>query len=107
MISAVLDRAARTLERRLAQLEERLTRGDDTAWPEYATAAASLATVSAQLSPEATGRLLTTGELATRIGVSPKTILRRKARGQLKPALVLGKRGRGAIRWRGDEAVAR
>lgn len=97
-----LDRAARNLEARLAELEKRLA--DGAGWFEYAAVAASLATVRAQLTPEASGRLLTTRELADRMGVSPKTVLRRKAKGQLRPAVQLGERGRAAIRWRADAA---
>ena len=48
--------------------------------------------------------LLTTGELATRLQVSPRTIRRRRKAGELTPALQLGKR---VLRWRPDTAVSR
>jgi hypothetical protein len=37
--------------------------------------------------------------MADRLSVSPKTLLKHKARGDLKPAVQRGK----LIRWRGDE----
>ena len=46
------------------------------------------------------GELLSTKDLADRLGVTPKTLLRRRAKGELKPALELGERGRAAFRWR-------
>jgi hypothetical protein len=68
--------------------------------PEYAAVAASLATVLAQASLGAgRGELLTTVEMAGRLGIAPKTLLKHKAAGVVKPALQRGK----LIRWRGDE----
>jgi hypothetical protein len=54
------------------------------------------------VTPGASGELLTTKELAERIGVSPRMLLKRRKAGQATPALVLGKRGRAAIRWSSD-----
>jgi hypothetical protein len=34
-----------------------------------------------------------------------RPFLKRKARGAVRPAVVLGKRWRSALRWRGDEAA--
>lgn len=94
-----LIRAERRLVERLEQLEARLDGGDPEAWREYAGMATALAAIAPQLTPEATGGLLTTRELAERLHVHPKTILRRRKRGELQPAAVLGHRGRAALRW--------
>ena len=40
------------------------------------------------------------GRLVERLGISSKTLLRRKASGEMRPAMVLGRRGRAAVRWR-------
>ena len=100
-----LERAARRLGERLAELEERLQQDDGGAWNDYLATVNTLAAVLPELSPEKRGRLMTTAELAERIGIAPKTLLRRRKRGETKPAVVLGKRGSGALRWRGDEVT--
>jgi predicted DNA-binding transcriptional regulator AlpA len=79
-------------------LAARIKAGDDV-WAEYLAALQGLVAVAGQLAPEASGRMLTTAELAERLGVSSKTILRRKAKGELTPAVQLGERGRAALRW--------
>ncbi len=96
-----LTRAVDRLTHRLDQLEQRVGTGDETAWPEYREAARALAEILAQLAPERGGALLTTAEMAERYGISPKTLLRRKARGEVRPAVQRGK----LIRWRGDEVA--
>jgi hypothetical protein len=45
---------------------------------------------------------LTTAEMARRMGIAPKTLLKHKALGKVRPAIQRGK----LIRWRGDEATA-
>jgi hypothetical protein len=62
-----------------------------------------LAAVLPSIAPERRGALLTTAQMAERMNVTPKTLLRRKARGLIRPAMVLGKRGSGALRWSGTE----
>ncbi len=96
-----LDRAVRRLADRLDQLDRRLEAGDELAWAEYRETARALAEILAQLAPERRGALLTTAEMAERYGISPKTLLRRKARGEVQPAVQRGK----LIRWRGDEVA--
>jgi len=59
----------------------------------------ALAAVLLQLAPGARGELLTTAEMAGRLGITSKTLLRRKSKDKLRPALAKGK----LIRWRGDE----
>ena len=104
-LTVQLDRTARLLADRLSQLEERLQSGDqsghEAAWRSYSETAMALASVLAQVSPGKRGELLTTAEMAARLNLAPKTLLKRKARGEIRPALQRGK----LIRWRGDEAV--
>lgn len=66
---------------------------------ENAVALATLATLAEQR-----GDLVSTRQLAERLGVSARTIRRRRKAGELKPALELGKR---VLRWRPDAAVMR
>jgi hypothetical protein len=94
-----LDQAQRRLVQRLQQLEDRLRAGDDAGWAAYADAAAALAAILTQIGQENAGHLLSTRQLADRLGVSSKTVLRRRKAGDLAPALQLGLRGRAALRW--------
>ncbi len=93
-----LARAERRLVGRLEELERRLDAGDD-AWREYSEAAAALAAVAPLTVPGANGALLTTAEMAGRLGITSKTLLRKRARGEIQAAAVLGQRGRAALRW--------
>jgi hypothetical protein len=95
-----LSRALVRLASRLEALEHRLDVGEDV-WLEYATLAAHLATVLAQAAPGGQGRLLTTREMAELVGVTPKSLLRAKAKGRVKPAHQLGR----LIRWKGSEVA--
>ena len=103
MISTVialrLQRAAQRLVDRLAQLETRLHDDEAAAWSEYRATAEALAVILPNIAPGRSGELLTTKQMAARLQVEAKTLLRRKARGDLRPAVVRGK----FIRWRGDE----
>jgi hypothetical protein len=96
-----LDRAGRMLAERLARLEDRVRGGDEAAWGAYAETARTLALLLPTLAPERRGELLTTAEMAARIGITSKTLLRRKARGEIRPAVQAGK----LIRWRGSETL--
>jgi hypothetical protein len=78
----------------LEQLESRLAGGDPEIRREYVSLAATLATITAQLTPEATGQALTTAGLAERLQLSPRTIRRYKKIGKLTPLL-----NGGAVRW--------
>ncbi len=98
----VLAHAADRLVRRLQELEARLEGGDES-WPDYLATLQVLALVAGQVTQERRGALLTTKELAARWGVAPKTLLRWKRRGVVKPALETGQRGRGAVRWRAEK----
>src|SRR4030095_3086391 len=90
-----LEHAAAKLCARLGALEDRLD-AEPEIWPEYAQLAAAIAAILPALRPEARG-LMTTSQLAERLGVSPKTVLRRRKAGALTPAVELGKRGRAAL----------
>jgi hypothetical protein len=92
---------ARRLAERLAQLDARVRAGDEGAWPEYIAAASGLAALLPHVAPERRDALLTTAEMAARLGVAPKTLLRHRAAGAIQPAVVRGK----LIRWRGTEAL--
>jgi hypothetical protein len=82
-----------------------LEEGQDAAWADLFQAINTLATVAPMVAPGARGELLSTKEMAERLGIAPKTLLKRKSRGQVTPALQLGRRGRAAIRWKGDEVA--
>ena len=96
-LTLVLSRAERRLIDRLEQLESQLDAGENV-WTEYLATITALATLPAR--GDRVGELLTTKELAARLSVSPKTLLRRKKANQIAPALQLGKRGRAALRWK-------
>jgi len=96
---SAFQRAAQRLAARLERLEARLSGDDDAVWREYRETVAALASVLAQMTPGRSGELLTTAQMAERLHVTPKTLLKRKAKGQISPAVQQGK----LIRWRGNE----
>jgi hypothetical protein len=96
-----LTRAAIRLADRLDELERRLEAGDEAAMAEYRETAQALAVITPALAPERGGSLLTTAQMAERLAISPKTLLKRKARGEIQPALTRGK----FIRWSSREAL--
>lgn len=97
-VRLALTRIERRLVERVAQLEARLDAGDESAWSAYCDTAATLATIAPLVAPGAGGKLMTTGEMAHLMNISPKTLLRRRARGEVQ-AIQLGRRGRAALRW--------
>ena len=101
-MTATLDRAALMLVARVVDLEGRIQSGEDALWGGYTDAVQTLALVVSTLSPECRGELLTTREMAARLRIRPKTLLKRKGKGQIHPALQAGK----LIRWRGTETVS-
>jgi len=100
LIRPVLERTALRLADRLVHLEATLDI-DAAAWHQYIATASALAEVLDHLAPGRGGELLTTAEMAGRIGITSKTLLKHKAKGQVRPALQRGK----LIRWRGDEVA--
>lgn len=97
----VLERSVGLIVGRIAQLEDRVQQGDETLWAEYRQMLDTLTKVLDHVAPGRRGELLTTAEMAARLNVSPKTLLRRKAKGDVQPMV---QRGR-FIRWKGDEIV--
>src|SRR5439155_18079322 len=93
-----LIRAATRFVERTEKLEPQLD--DPESWREYFATVTALATIVPQIRPEMTGELLTTAQMAARLGIAPKTLLRQKASGKVTPAMILGQRGRAALRWR-------
>lgn len=93
-----LGRAERRLIERLEQLEAKLAAGDESAWGAYCEATTALAALATATVPGASGELISTRAMAERMGVAPKTLLRRAKAGQIEPVR-LGKRGRAAYRW--------
>src|SRR5262249_7445443 len=97
-LTVALQRAARLLATRLEALEGEVDR-EPSRWPEYVATVNALAALLPNLAPERGGALLTTAEMAGRLGISAKTPPPRKADGGIRRALQRGK----LIRWRGDE----
>jgi hypothetical protein len=100
-LTVALLRGARLLDVRLTQLEERLLSGDETAWRDYLVTLEAAVKLDHQLTPGAHGEMVSTRAMAERLGIKPKTLLRRKAKGQVTPAMQAGR----LIRWKGTEAV--
>ena len=95
----------RHLAERLRELRQRVAADDTTAWAEYRDTAPILATVLVQLAADAErrGARLTTRDMAKKYSITSKTLLRRVARGEIRPDVQHGK----FIRWRGDELPSR
>jgi hypothetical protein len=100
--AATLHRAALLLRRRLEELELRVRSGDEEAWVELREVAVALVALEGELRG-ALPASLTTAEMAAKVGVSVRSLLRRKRRGEIKPAFQAGR----LIKWRGDEAGGR
>src|SRR5260370_36901251 len=94
---AVLERAVVRLQARAAALEQRIETGDESAWSAYVEAIEALAAVLPRLDRGADGALLSTAEMAHRLGGAPQTLRRHRARGGGPPAVPRGK----LIRWQG------
>ncbi len=84
------------------QLQDRVQANDESAWPEFLQTLHLLVDLQSALAPERVGAMLTTAEMATRFGISPKTLLKRKNRGEIEPALQHGH----LIRWTGRETLS-
>ena len=104
----VLQKAEPLLVKRLGQLQERLQTGDEAVWSEFLEVVKVLATLLPNLRPEAGGSMLTTKAMASRLGVSTKTLLRHKGKGRIQPAVEQGcGKGKGGklLRWTGQERL--
>ena len=98
LLPTVLQRSAGVLAARLVELEAEVA-DNESRWANYIATVHALAAIAPSLAPEHGGALLTTAEMAERLGISPKTLLRQKSTGGIRPAVQRGK----LIRWRGDE----
>jgi hypothetical protein len=88
---------------RLEALESLVQAGDESAWAAYLAAAQTLAALLPHTEPGAHGQLMTTAEMAARMNVSPKTLLRWRKNGNVPGKVHAernGARGRAALRWR-------
>lgn len=94
---ALLQAQGRLIER-LERLAPRVAADEEGCWSAYCEAASALAAIAPVIAPGAGGQMLTTEQLAERLQISPKTLLRRAKKGQVQP-LRLAARGRGALRW--------
>jgi hypothetical protein len=87
---------------RLAALEGRIREGDETAWSVYLVTLQVLVALLGHVEPPGRTRdLLTTKEMAERLGIAPKTLLAHRRRGSVRPAIKKGK----LIRWKGSERL--
>ncbi len=86
---------------RVQQLQDRVHARDESAWPEYVQILHLLVDLQSAVAPERVGAMLTTEEMAARFGISAKTLLKRKSRGELEPTLQQGH----LIRWSGRETL--
>ena len=100
-LTVALARATPRLVARLAELEARLAADDASAWPEYLETLSTLTRLVSASAPGSTGELLTTRQMATKLGLSAKTLLKHKATGAIRPALAKGK----CLRWNGSEVL--
>ena len=94
-----LERIAALLAGRVTDLEGRIHSGAADAWEPFLATVNTLAAVLPHITPGTRGELLTTKQMAERLGIAPKTLLKHKSNGAVKPALQRGK----LIRWKGDE----
>jgi hypothetical protein len=94
-------KAAPLLVQRLEQLQERLQAGEEALWPAFCDLLRTLAAVGPAVAPGAAGELLTTEQMADRLGIAPKTLLKHKAAGKIRPAVERGK----LLRWSGRESL--
>jgi hypothetical protein len=92
-----LERGRALLGNRVGVLERRVRDGDERAWPEYAAVLSALAALDG-CQPS---RLLTSAEMARVMGLSVKTLLKRKRQGNIRPAIAAGK----LLRWRADKLI--
>jgi len=100
MSASPLDRVTQRLADRLRDLDDRLD-DEPGLWPEYVGTVRALTAALDHVAPGRRGELLTTAQMAKRYGIAPKTLLKHKANGTIRPAMQRGK----FIRWKGDEAI--
>ena len=94
-ITLAMIEAEHRLLTRLQELGARLDAGEDHLWTEYL----SIITTINVLVPAERRPWVTTKEMATKLGVAPKTVRRLGTDGKLEHVR-FGARGTGAIRWK-------
>ncbi len=98
-----LHRVKTRLQARLVALETRLITEQDVevVWSEFVHALDVILRIEAQLAAQAPAApLLTTKEMADRLGISVRALLQRKKRGHIRPSVAHGK----ALSWRPEDA---
>src|SRR5262245_16308395 len=83
---------------RIETLVLAVEQGDENAWSPLCQSISALEALGRLSLPERHGRLLTVGELAERLKVTPKSALRMVSQGRLTPAIRNGR----FLRFRGD-----
>ncbi len=89
------------LTNRLELLQNRLQAGEEGLWIEVCEVVRTLTQLRTALLPEHGGPMLTTAQMASRLGVSPKTLLKHKKNGKIRPTEQQGK----LLRWSGQERL--
>ncbi len=97
----LLRKAEAVLTNRLEQLQSRLQAGEEGLWIELCEVVRTLTQLRTALLPEHGGPMLTTAEMAARLGIEAKTLLRHKKNGKIRPTVQQGKH----LRWNGQERL--
>jgi helix-turn-helix protein len=84
---------------RIAELALRVEAGDVDCWRPLCEALTAYQALKIIGSPDRAGRQLTTGEMAQRLGVRPKSLRRMVAEGRIQPTVKAGR----FTRWSGRE----
>jgi hypothetical protein len=94
--SALTVQVVQTLKRscvlllgRVVVLEKRVQDGDESAWATYVESVTTLSTLLPHRQPGAGGELLTTKQMAERLGISTKPLLKKRKNGGPRPAVTL------------------
>lgn len=96
-----LQKTEPALVRLVDALRGRIEAGDLTAGPELCEAVSALVAVTVATAPEARGTMLSTAEMAERLGISVSTLLKHKKAKTIVPVLQRGK----FLRWSGRETL--
>ena len=99
-----LHRVRNRLQARLVALETRIATDQDTeaVWREYVQVLDVFLRIEDRIATQAPAApLLTTKEMATRLGITTRTLLARKKRGHVRPSVAHGK----ALHWRPEDAL--
>jgi hypothetical protein len=90
------------LTARCESLARKVREGDEAAWARYVAVLSTIVAVLERLDGQRErGDVLTTKELAQKLGMRPDSLLRCKRRGLVTPAVAHGK----FIRWRAEDGL--